>query len=190
MRRTAALFPFLALALALAAGCDDPNGFVVEPLITVDTIDVAAPTSASGFPTAIDVTSTGGFIVGGRRPETQQDAERWDLAVRVRDGGLVFVPAGALGLSVNVGITRPLAGQTFDSVIEAPGAGSFVTDADVPVQQGSVYVVRSRSVPCGFGTAPQHSKIQPLEVSHEEGTIRLLISTNEVCGDPRLVSGN
>jgi hypothetical protein len=185
VRRTAALFPFLTLALLV--GCEDPNDFTVDPLITVDTIDVATPTSATGLPTAIDVTSSGGQIAGGRRPETQQDAERWDLAVRARDGALVFVPAAALGLSATSGITMPLAGQTFDSVIEAPGAGTFITDDDVPVQQGAVYVVRSRNVPCGFGTAAQYSKIQPLEVSVEEGTIRLQISTNEVCGDPRLV---
>lgn len=185
MRRTAALYPFLILALA--GGCDDPNSFTVEPLITVDTIEVAAPTSATGLPTAIDVTAVAGNIVGGRRPETEQDAERWDLAVRVRDGALVFVPAPALGLSSAAGITMPLAGQTFESVIEAPGPGSFVTDAHVPIEPGSVYVVRSRAVPCGFGSASQYSKIQPLEVWLEEGRVRLQISTNEVCGDPRLV---
>lgn len=185
MRRTAALYPLLAVALA--AGCDDPNRFTVEPLITVDTIEVAAPTSATGLPTAIDVTSTGGIIMGGRRPETEQDAERWDLAVRVRDGALVFVPAAALGINSTAGITMPLAGKTFESVIEAPGAGSFVTDEPVAVQLGAVYVVRSRNVPCGFGAASQYSKIQPLEVSLEDARVRLQISTNEVCGDPRLV---
>lgn len=186
MRRTAALYPFLTLALA--AGCDDPNSFTIEPLISVDTIEVAAPTSATGLPTAVDVTSVGGNVIGGRRPETQQDAERWDFAIRVRDGALVFVPAAALGMTSAAGITLPLAGQTFDSVIEAPGAGTFKTDVAVPVQLGSVYVVRSRTVPCGFGAAPQYSKIQPLEVSLEEGRVRLQISTNEVCGDPRLVA--
>lgn len=185
MRRTAALPLFLTVVLATA--CDDPSGFRVEPLITTDTIEVAAPTAGSELPTAIDVTSSGGLIGGGRFPERQEHAERWDLAVRIRDGQLVFVPAGALGLSDAAGITEPLAGRTFESVIEAPGPGSFVTDDHVVVQEGGVYVVRSRQVPCGFASASLYSKIQPLDVSPAEGRIVLQISTNEVCGDPRLV---
>lgn len=185
MRRIAALPLFLTVILA--AGCDDGSGFAIDPLISTDTVELAAPTSASALPTALDVTSTGGFIGGGRRPETQSDAERWDLAIRARDGALVFVPSGALGLSAAVGITQPLAGQTFQSVREAPGSASFITKEPVVIQEGAVYVVRSRTVPCGFGSTSLYAKIQPLHVSVEDGTVRLLISTNEVCGDPRLV---
>lgn len=188
MRRTAALPLFLTLVLASA--CEDTSGFTVDPLISSDTVELAAPTSGSALPTALDVTSSGGFIGGGRHPELQSDAERWDLAIRDRDGVLVFVPSTALGLSGSVGITEALAGRTFDSVIEAPGSGSFITDSDVVIQEGAVYVVRSRSVPCGFGSASLYSKIQPIEVVPEEGRVTIRVATNEVCGDPRLVAGD
>jgi hypothetical protein len=185
VRHIAALF--VAATVGLASACDGGTGYRIEPLITSDTVDLAAPGSSADLPTALDVTSTGGFIAGGRFPERQQDAEQWDLAIRVRDGQVVFVPAGALGLSSNPGITHPLMGQSFDQVIEAPGTGSFVTDSAVVVQEGAVYVVRSRNFPCGFGRAAQYAKIQPLAVSAVDGTVRLRIATNEVCGDPRLV---
>lgn len=186
MRRTSYLPLFLTIFLA--AACEDTSGFRVDPLISNDTIEVAAPTSGTSLPTAIDVTATGGRIGGGRFPERQIDAERWDVAIRVRNGALVFVPSSALGLGNTAGITEALAGRTFDSVIEAPGSGSFVTDREVVIQEGAVYVVRSRSVPCGFGATSLYAKIQPLEVSPEEERVRLQITTNEVCGDPRLVS--
>lgn len=185
MRHIAALF--VAASLGLASACDGGTGYRIEPLITSDTVDLAAPGSATGLPTAVDVTSTSGIIAGGRFPERQQDAEQWDLAIRVRDGQVVFVPAGALGLSSNPAVTHPLMGQSFDQVIEAPGAAAFVADSAVVVQEGAVYVVRSRVFSCGFGGAAQYAKIQPLAVSAADGTVQLRIATNEVCGDPRLV---
>ena len=186
MHRIAAI-SLLASAVALTTACEGDNGYQIDPRIATDTIEVAAPGSASGLASAVDVSANLGVINGGRRPETQQDAERWDFAIRVRDGEVVFVPAGALGLTSTAGITHPLTGQTFDQVIEAPGSASFVTDSAVVAEVGSVYVVRSRNVSCGFGAAAQYAKMQPLEISVEEGRVELLISTNEVCGDPRLV---
>lgn len=177
----------LFLTIILAAGCEDTSGMRMDPLITNDTLEVAAPTSGTLLPTAIDVTATGGRIGGGRFPEKQSDAERWDIAVRMRGGALVFVPSSALGLGTASGITEALAGRTFESVREAPGSASFITDGEVVIQEGAVYVVRSRSIPCGFGATSLYAKIQPLEVSVEDGRVRLQISTNEVCGDPRLV---
>lgn len=184
-------FSSLALSVVLASGCDDPNRNQIEPLITVDTIEVAAPGSAAGLPSAVDVTARGGVLSGGRHPERLEDAEQWDFAIRVRDGALLFVPPAALGTESGAqrmaGITRPVAGQSFEQVIEAPGASAFRTDSAVVAELGSVYVVRSRPVSCGFGSASQYSKIQPLEISVPEGRVSLLVSTNEVCGDPRLV---
>jgi hypothetical protein len=181
----------LALSVALASGCEGNTGSQIEPLITVDTIEVAAPGSAADLPSAVDVTARGGVLSGGRHPERLADAEQWDFAIRVRDGAVLFVPPAALGAESNVqsmaGITAPVAGRSFDQVIEAPGAGAFRTDSAVVAESGSVYVVRSRPVSCGFGSASQYAKIQPLEISVAEGRVSLLVSTNEVCGDPRLV---
>lgn len=186
MHRIAAA-SLLAAAVVVASACEGDNGFQIDPRISTDTVEVAAPGSAADLPSAVDVSANLGVVGGGRRPETQADAERWDLAIRVRDGQVVFVPAAALGLTSNAGITHPLTGQTFDQVIEAPGSSAFVTDSAVVAEVGAVYVVRSRNVPCGFGAAAQYAKIQPLEVSVAEGRVELLIATNEVCGDPRLV---
>lgn len=176
----------LSILLAVSGACTDGTGFRIDPVLSTDTFELAAPTSRGGLPSALDVTATVGVIGGGRFPETQEDAERWDIAVRVRDGGLAFLPASAFGLTSEAAITPPLAGQTFESVIEAPGRSSFVTDSAVVVEPGAVYVVRSRLITCGISRTPQYAKIQPLEVA--EGRVRLQVTTNERCGDPRLVA--
>lgn len=183
MRLPAALF--LAIALVGASACRDGTGLNIDPLIATDTIELAAPSAGLELPSALDVTAVGGVIVGGRHPELQEHAEQWDLAMRLREGQLMFVPAAALGLRSRAAITRPITGGTFEGVIEAPGRGAFVSDSAVAVQTGAVYVVRSRDIACGFGGGVQYAKIQPLEV--EGGRLRLQIATNERCQDPRLV---
>lgn len=184
MRRLALILPLASVALG---ACEDTTGFQINPLISTDTVEVAAPEEGSLLPTALDVTSSSGFIGGGRFPERAQHAGEWDFAIRERDGALVFVPAGALGLDSRAAITRPLEGRTFDEVDEAPGPGSFVADSAVVIEVGAVYVARSRDIVCGFSSSLQYAKLQPLEVDLAAGTVRLRIQTNERCGDPRLV---
>lgn len=190
MRRLAV---FLILLIAPLAACDDPSSFLVEPQLATDTLELAAPSANSTLPTALDITAAGGIITGGRFPERVRDAGEWDVAVRLRGGQLVLVPAGALGLrdglsggTSRAAITRPITGQTFERLIEAPGRSSFLTDSAVTVQQGALYVIRSRGIACGFGGGEQYAKVQVLNARPSEGRLELQIVTNENCSDPRL----
>jgi hypothetical protein len=180
--------PLFALSIALTSACDDPTGFQVDPLLTTDTIEIAAPNETVTLPSALDVSSGSGVIGGGRYPEQQSDAGQWDLALRRVDGELVFVPAGALGFNERAGITEPIAGTTFEDLREAPPSSAFIDDAPVVVELGAVYAVRSRALPCGFGADGQYAKIQPLEVDAASGRILVQVTTNERCGDLRLVA--
>lgn len=190
MRRFLAPLPLAVLALLTA--CEDDQ-FRIDPLLTTDTVTIAAPQAGSTLPSALDVTAAGGVIQGGRFPEQVRDAEQFDLVLRRRDGQLAFVPAGVLGLrdlrgdTSRAGITQPLNGQTFAGLEEAPERNAFVTDRPVPVQQGAVYAVRSRVVSCGFSGGEQYAKLQPLDVEPATGTVTLQITTNERCQDTRLV---
>lgn len=190
MRRYSYLPTILLAALLSACEGDDYN---IDPLIASDTLDLAAPTSGTGLPSALDITAVGSANdAGGRYPERVEDAEQWDLAVRFVGGQLMLVPAGQVGVNDAGGrsraaITEARTGRTFEAVREAPGRSEFLTDRGVALQTGSVYVARSRLMPCGFTASEQYAKLQPLELDLARQRVRLQIVTNGRCGDPRLV---
>ncbi len=189
-----ALIPALLLAAAIATtACEDSIGPPV-PLLSTDTVTVTAPLPQNaGQPHALDITSAFG-IRGGRYPERLRDAGEWDFAVRIENGQLVLVPAAVLGVAVSSppAITRPLSGETMESLREAPGQSTFVSDSSIVMQEGAVYAARSREwvgedvlggffVPC-----TQFAKMQPLLVDVENGVLQVHIVTNENCSDLRL----
>lgn len=188
MRFIHLLSVFSALgALGLLAGCDDSTGFEIDPLLVSDTVEVFAPSEApEERPSALDVTACSSRIRGARFPERAADATEFDYAVRERAGDLVFVPASGLGLTSRAAITPPLPGRTFESLVEAPAAGEFVSDSIVPIRAGAVYATRSRDVSCGFGSGPQYGKLQVLEVDPATGRVRVRLVTNERFSDLRL----
>jgi hypothetical protein len=181
-----------AIGVFLTA-CDDSTG-VRSPQLIGDTITVAAPLPQNANqPHALDITSSFG-IRGGRFPELARDAAEWDFAVRVQDGELVLVPAGALGIDVRTlpAITPAIAGETIETLREAPGQSTFIRDRAVAMQVGAVYAARSREflgsdfsiggvVPC-----TQFAKMEPIEVDVAAGILRIYIITNENCSDLRL----
>ncbi len=179
--RNISLFALLVLSLG---ACDDP-AFRIDPILASDTVEVFAPTAANaGRPTALDITSLQLFIQGARFPERASDAEQWDFVVRLRNGELTLVPASVVGLTSRAALAGPLAAQTFEDVREAPAASTFSTDSTVVMRQGQVYGARSRAI----SGCTQYAKLQPLEVDVAAGRLLLRITTNERCGDLRLVA--
>jgi hypothetical protein len=181
---------FALVGSALLTACGDSTGFRIDPVLVTDTVEIATPTSQNvDLPTALDITSpdNGATIRGGRFPEQASDAGEFDFALRARGGELVLVPAGALGLQSRASITRALPNTTFAGLVEAPGRTSFVSDSAVALQVGSVYAARSRLISGGFGgSCEQFAKLQPLAIDPALGRVRLLITTNARCSDPRL----
>lgn len=190
----AALIPAsLLLAAIVTTACEDSIG-PPDPFLVADTVMVTAPLPQNaGLPHALDATSNFG-VRGGRYPERLRDAAEWDFAVRIQDGQLVLVPAAALGVAVRTppAITPPLAGETMESLREAPGQSIFVADGPVAMEVGAVYAVRTREwvgenvlagylVPC-----TQFAKMQPLVVDVANGVLEVYIVTNENCSDLRL----
>lgn len=178
------LFLVVLLAPGLGACSDDPF-FRRDPVLATDTIEVAAPTAANtDLPTAIDLTTNGFVIAGVRFPERPADAQQWDLSIRLEDGELVFKPVGAFGIESSAAISHPLLGETFEGLEEAPPASAMVSDSTVVIEEGSVYAARTRQP---TGGCSQFSKLLPLEVNVATGILRVVITTNGQCGDPRLV---
>jgi hypothetical protein len=184
---------FIALSFAvLAAACEDPNAGLLDPALVTDTIQVSAPTPVGGsVPSALDLSA-----LTLRFPEKETDAANWDLALRVRDGQLVFLPAGyfgiqdpasAPGVRSKAGITHPITDQTLESLREAPASDRFVTDSAVVMQVGALYAARSRGRSCGFTTGYNYAKIKILSADAATGQLSLVITVNQNCGDLRLV---
>jgi hypothetical protein len=176
------------LASALLTGACDSTDFRIDPLLYTDTVEIAVPTAENAdLPSALDVTVYSGELRGGAFPERASQAGEWDFALRRREGGLAFVPGTVLGLRTQASLTRALEDETFESLIEAPGRTSLVRDSAVVLRQGAVYAARSRIFTTLFGTTcEQYAKFQPLAIDPSLGRVRLQITTNERCSDPRL----
>ena len=177
-------------ALITLTGCDSTD-FDLSPVMVSDTVLVAAPIAGNeALPTALDVSTDGaGGIWGGRFPERSVDALQWDFAVRIRDGQVALVPQGALGVQSGAALTPALVGETLEGLREAPGQTTFIATEAVTMETGRVYAARTRNALPVFGSGcTQFSKISPLEIDQSAGRVRIAVTTNQRCNDPRLVT--
>lgn len=180
----------VAVGLAVLTGCNDPNAFRIDPILAMDTVEIAAPLPGTPpLPTALDITGNGsGRINGARFPERPRDALEWDFVVRIMEGEVVLIPARGVGVvDSRAALTGPVPGETLASLREAPGASAFDTQQPVVMRVGNVHVARSRDTFTFLCSGVQFAKLEPLEVDVTTGRVVLAIVTNERCGDPRLV---
>ncbi|NIP59737.1 MAG: hypothetical protein GWM92_04095 [Gemmatimonadetes bacterium] len=130
------------------------------------------------------------FDFAGRQPvEVQAPGATgsWDVALDTRDGQLVLLPPGALSIESDAGIAR-VGGAAFAEVEEAPrDTAAFVRDQPVPVETGTVYVVRTRLTRSTFRLCNRYAKFEPLSVSPGTGSLTFVFDTNPLCDDRRLV---
>lgn len=177
----------LVSAALLLSGCEGDD-FTIEPALVSDTVDLATPRPGNaGLPSGLDITGSGvGVLNGPRFPERAQDAGQWDFVVRDAGGQIVLVPASVVGIASRAALTPPIVGETYQSLREAPAVSEFRTDTTFVLEQGRVYSARSRSVNCGFGMDEQFAKLTPVSVDPATGRVRIAVTTNERCGDPRL----
>lgn len=189
MRRFLLLSACLPLLTFGAAACGDPTGGFFDPLMVTDTVDIGAQGLApAGTPSAFAVTVEVGVIEGPRFPERASDAERWDVAIAGQNGQIVFRAPRSFGFESRAAIGGPLVGRTFEDVRDVPSGTQFRTDESVEVQQGEVYIVRSREFSSGFGGCVQYAKVEPIAVDATDGTVRLVVATNSRCYDTRLAN--
>jgi hypothetical protein len=185
--RSAKLF-FAALVVAgSAVACDDASRFEVPAVLLYDTVALAVPSEANAdTPSAVDITVLTTQIGGGRFPERAADADQWDFTLRLREGVLVLMPAGALQIQNNAGLTAALVGQDFGTLGQVPARAQIVTTEPVTLAEGSVHVARSRVFSGPFGGCQQFARLQAFDLDVAQGTARLVVATNMNCGDPRL----
>lgn len=180
--------PLILFLIAPAlAGCDDPFGpgpWNDQPIeVRLWSID---RTEHIGLPSAYDFFGRGDRVaVEDPRSETG-----WDVVVSDVEGGLAFVPAGAFpDITSDVGIAV-ITGVSFDELLEAPrDASLYITDRAVPLEEGGVYVVRTRRAVCdGFGNiAPKYAKVTVTEIDLEEGSVVFKVVRNPYCNNRSFV---
>lgn len=114
----------------------------------------------------------------------------WDFALAEQGGQFVMLPRSA---TENTDTTAAIAtiGEevTLDEVTEAPPNSEFVTQP-VPIETGTVYVLRTRRVVCNQFTSlsgPRFGKLKAIAVDAEEGTYEFAVVVNPRCNDRDLV---
>lgn len=185
--RSRARAPLALVALACAVlgftACgDDP--FKIRWTIQPDTVllySLARP----------ELNLLSGFSFINRTPvriEAPNATGTWDVALDTRDGGLVLLPPGALGVESKARIAA-LPGAVFDEVIEAPADTLLYTaDQAVQISLGTVYVVRTNQYLGSFGTrCVNYGKLEPLAVDAVLGTLRFVFDASPVCNDRKLI---
>lgn len=182
-RFTLPLVAAAAVGLAGVAACgDDP--FAIQWSISPDTVLLySLDRPEIGLPSGFN------FYNRARiRIEQVNATGSWDIAVGRTDGAIVLLPPGALGVEGKARIAS-LTGVTFDEVIEAPADTTIYTAVEpVPVQQGTVYVIRTNQNVGAFGRrCVYYAKLAPLEIDAAEGTLSFVFDASPVCNDRKLI---
>jgi len=131
-----------------------------------------------------------GFDFRGRRQidiAATDKGRDWDVAVGTRDGVMVFLPPGALGIASEARVAVVPGTELEDVVIAPEDLESYVSDEPIPLNIGDTYVIRSRRQSDFFGfSCIYYAKATPIQLSPEVEYIRIRFETNPFCNDPRL----
>jgi len=174
-----------ALATGLAACGSDPFAFNWNDRPdTVVLYSLARPEMA--------VPSAFNFYTKQKVPvEAPNASGNWDVALDTRQGALVFLPPGALGIQSRARVA-PLQGIPLADVTEAPSDTLAYVGADaVPLQLGTTYVVRTAQRTGSFGTrCVYYAKVEAVSIDVAGGALTFRHVTNPVCNDRRLIPPN
>jgi hypothetical protein len=165
------------------AACDDNLG-VQNWDATPDTITLFSLSRPDllGFPSAYDFANRRAVEV-----ETPGATNNWDVALASPAGVFQLVPAAAFqGVDSRARIAT-IAGQTFETLIEAPRDTVQFTAQPVAIQTGGVYVIRTRRVGCGFSTAVHYAKLKAVTLDDAGGFVQFAVVVNPLCNDRSFV---
>ena len=172
----------LILLAASVAACDD--GLGPQPWdATPDTVSLysASRSELLGYPSAFDFVNLAVI-----RVESPGSAGSWDV-VLAGSAGLQLVPAGAFeGQDSRAGIAV-ITGTTFEALTSAPTDTSQYSSQAVALQQGGVYVVRTRRAVCSFSTAVHFAKIKVVSIDAARGVASFAVVRNPDCNDRSFV---
>ncbi len=178
----------LFAAVVAVAGCNDPLG--PQPWNTApDTVELwsAGRADLIGKPSGFDFTTNRRRVVIERPGENGN----WDIAVTDDGSALGMIPPGAIaGAGASSAIAR-VPNTTFDALLTVPNAtGSIVYNDStvVPIEDGAVYVVRTRRLATLYGSCTYYAKMEALATDVDAGTFEFRFVANPNCNDPTFQS--
>lgn len=184
VRRLRRLIP---LAILIVTACDDPFG----PVFWDASPDTLLIYSASrpeyiGQVSAVDIATTSAPVLA-LPIESPAVTGNWDFALLDDQGGLALVAAGAFaGLDSRARIAV-LPDRTLESVTRAPRDTASFTAEPVPIEAGTVYVIRSRRASCGLSSGYRYAKLRAVAIDEVAGTFRFEVVRNPICDDRSFV---
>ncbi len=120
--------------------------------------------------------------------ESPVETGSWDMILAEENGGFVFIPSSAFaGLSTRSGLGI-VEGTTLDDLTKAPGDTAFYHRDAVPVVEGAVYAVRTRTTSCNpYGSGAMYGKFEVLSIDVAAGAVKLSAIRNPYCNNRSLV---
>jgi hypothetical protein len=185
---SAAKLVVLATLLLLGA-CDDPFG-PLEWDATPDTATIWSASRAelvgqpSGFDFALSVVPV--------HIETAGGTDAWDVVLIDAGGRLALAPASYFTGQGKRSAIAPRAGATLAEVRRAPSDTTDYLRTPVPLESGTVYVVRTRVAICegGYSTGTRYAKIRPLTIDEQAGSFTFELVRNPYCSNRNFVPPN
>jgi hypothetical protein len=175
---------WLVLPVALA-GCGDSLGLATWSA-TPDTVTLFSLSRPEllGRPSAYDF-----VLLTPINVESSSATGNWDIVLEERSGAFVMVPASNFPtVTSRAGIALQANATTLEQVTEAPSDTSLFRRDPVPIQPGSVYVVRSRRESCAtLGSGVFYAKIRALTIDASVGTFVFEVVRNPYCNDRKLI---
>lgn len=123
------------------------------------------------------------------RVEAAAATGNWDAALDTQGGALVWLPPGALGVVGSTARIAALPGVTLEDVVVAPADTTLYTaDQPVPIEMGTVYIVKTGRTPGAFGSScVYYAKAEPLVLDPIGGTLTFRYVTSPICNSLDLV---
>lgn len=173
-----------ALLLPVLGACNDEpedpfaNWDVIEDTVTLYTADRI---ENQGLPAAYDIVNSRTM-----RIEDPTASGSWDFALTGGDGtALSLTPLGAFFDVENRAGLHVERDEEFLPLDRAPSAeNAYVADESVPLEDGVVYIVRSRQT---GGNCVRFGKVEPLEIDQDAGSFTFRVIRNPRCNDTDLI---
>ncbi|HSD32593.1 MAG TPA: hypothetical protein VLB49_11830 [Gemmatimonadales bacterium] len=164
----------LVVAALLVAACSDNAGLGNANIPNVvDTISLYA---LDRTPIALP----SGFVIKGNSVVRTDLVGGFDFAFNITAAGQpVLLPTGALDLGVASGVQ--VQGASFEALTLAP-TSRYVDSLPVPIDSGTVAVVRSRPVSDFCGVVYYYGKVEVLAIDPTARRVDLQILTDQNCG--------
>jgi hypothetical protein len=111
------------------------------------------------------------------------------MALDTRDGDLVFLPPGAVGLESSTAGIAPMGDMAYEDLRKAPRDTTlYVRNEPVPVNVGELYVIRSRQKAGSYGSrCNYYGKFIPISKNLQDQTVTFYFDISPVCNDRKLV---